>query len=142
MKSLFFKVTKENNIWNELSITVLRLYVGFAMAFAHGFGKIPPPERLIEGVTGMGFPMPAVFAWAAALSEFLGGILLAIGLFTRPSAFFLGFTMCVAGFVAHGQDPFDKKELALFYAASCLVFLFRGASGFSVDRFFVGKKKK
>jgi putative oxidoreductase len=142
MKALFFKVTKENNIWNELSITVLRLYVGFAMAFGHGLGKIPPSDRLIEGVTGMGFPMPVAFAWAAALAEFLGGILLAVGLLTRPSAFFLGFTMCVAGFVAHAQDPFDRKELALFYAACCLVFLFRGASGLSIDRFFVGKKKK
>ncbi len=142
MKSLFFKVTRENNFWNELSITAFRIFIGLAMAFAHGIGKIPPAEKLIGGVTEMGFPMPVVFAWAAALAEFLGGILIAIGLFTRPAAFFLGITMAVAAFAVHGADPFASKELALLYLFICVVFFFRGSGGWSVDRFFTGKGKK
>lgn len=142
MKSLFFKVTKENNFWNEISMTALRVYVGLAMALAHGLGKVPPSEKLIEGVTAMGFPVPILFAWSAGLSEFLGGLFIAVGLFTRPSALFLGITMAVAAFVAHAADPFQNKELALFYLFACIVFYFRGAGAWSVDRFFAGKSKK
>lgn len=36
------------------------------MALAHGLGKTPPPEQLIDGVANMGFPMAIVFAWAAS----------------------------------------------------------------------------
>lgn len=142
MKSLFFKVTRENNFWNELSITAVRVFIGLAMAFAHGLGKIPPGERLIGRVTEMGFPLPLVFAWSAGLSEFLGGILIALGLFTRPSALFLGFTMAVAAFGVHAADPFEGKELALLYLAICVVFFFRGSSAWSLDRFFIGKGRK
>ncbi len=142
MKNLFFKVTRENNFWNELSLTAFRVFIGLAMAFAHGWGKLPPPDRLVEGVTAMGFPMPMMFAWAAALAEFAGGIFIALGLFTRPAALFLGFTMAVAAFKVHAADPFQNKELALLYLGACVVFFFRGSSAWSLDRFFTGKGKK
>jgi putative oxidoreductase len=56
-----------------------------------------------------------VFAWAAALSEFLGGIFLALGLFTRLAAFFIACTMLVAILGVHAADPYQKKELAFMY---------------------------
>jgi putative oxidoreductase len=46
-------------------------------------------------------PMPLASAWAAALSEFAGGILIGLGLFSRVAAFFFGFTMLVAWGMAH-----------------------------------------
>jgi putative oxidoreductase len=135
MKALFFKVTPEGGIFGELSVTALRVFAGLSMAFGHGLGKLPPSENLISGAEAMGFPMPVVFAWCAGLSEFLGGIFLALGFLTRPSAFFIGFTMVVAGFVRHAQDPFKIKELAFLYLAVMLVFAVRGAGRFSLDRF-------
>lgn len=135
MKALLFKVTPEGGIFGELSITALRVFAGLSMAFGHGPGKIPPSENLIAGAGAMGFPMPVLFAWCAAFSEFLGGVFLALGLLTRPSAFFIGFTMVVAGFVRHAPDPFKVKELAFLYLAVMVVFVVRGASSFSIDRF-------
>src|SRR3989338_2225058 len=92
----------------------LRVLRGAAMVY-HGYGKVfgGHMEGMIQGVAGMGFHAPVFFAWAAALSEFAGGILLVLGLFTRPAALFILITMGVAAFVAHANDPFTPKELAL-----------------------------
>lgn len=119
---------------SDLGLLLFRLFVGLTMAIAHGYGKLPPSEQLIQGVAGMGFPMPVVFAWAAALAEFLGGIAIAIGLFTRFSALSLGFTMAMAAFIVHAQDAFQVKELAFFYLASCVLLIFTGAGKYSVDK--------
>ncbi|AGH96780.1 DoxX family protein [Pseudobdellovibrio exovorus] len=118
----------------DLGKLIFRLFVGLSMAFAHGLGKLPPPEQLVQGVASMGFPAAGVFAWLAGLSEFAGGLLIAVGLFTRHSALFLGFTMATAGFVAHSADPFRVKELAFLYLASCVLLFFAGAGKYSLDR--------
>ena len=133
MKNFLFKVTPESSLPLELSLFLPRVFIGLTMALTHGLGKLPPPEGLLAGVEGMGFPAPVVFAWAAALAEFLGGSFIALGFLTRPSAIFLAFTMFVAAFVAHGADTFDKKELSLMYFFVTLIFVIRGSGKFSID---------
>jgi len=123
----------ENSPSLDLGLLILRLSFGLAMAFAHGLGKVPPSERFIEGVSSMGFPFPVFFAWSAGLSEFVGALLIAAGLLTRPSAVLLAGTMFVAAFIRHGADPFNQKELALLYFAFSLAFIFLGAGRFSLD---------
>lgn len=120
----------------DLGLLIFRLFIGLTMAFSHGLGKIPPSEQLIAGVAGMGFPLPILFAWSASLSEFLGGLMIATGLYTRWASAFLGFTMAVAAFVAHAADPFGKKEMALLYFFACILLLFQGGGKFSLDRLF------
>ena len=56
---------------SDVGLLGLRLFAGLALAFAHGRGKLPPSERFIAGAGDLGFPVPIVFAWAAALSEFV-----------------------------------------------------------------------
>lgn len=138
VKKLFSTVNSNDSI-NDFALLFLRLSAGLTMAFAHGLGKMPPPEMLVQGVGAMGFPMPELFAWLAGLSEFLGGLFLAIGLLTRPAAFFMAITMGVAAFVVHAADPFVKKEMALLYLFISAFFAIRGAGKFSVDRFICKK---
>lgn len=133
MKRLLFGTTTETRLSNEFTITLLRVFAGLAMAFTHGFGKIPPPEMLVNGISSMGVPAPELFAWMAALAEFGGGILLAMGLMTRPAALFLSFTMFVAGFIVHSADPFKVKEMAFLYLVIYLIFVTRGAGRWSID---------
>lgn len=114
-------------------LTLLRIFTGAALALSHGIGKLPPSEQLVAGTEKLGFPLPTVFAWAAALAEFLGGAFLALGLFTRPASFFIAFTMFVAAFGVHLNDPFAKKELALLYLFTALCFLLKGAGDWSLD---------
>ena len=71
--------------------------------------------------------------WVAGGLEFFGGLLLLIGLFTRPVAFILAGQMAVAYFMAHAPGGFwplqNKGELAVLY---CFVFLFLAAAGAGV----------
>ncbi len=91
-------------------------------------------EGFAKGVAAMGFPLPTVFAWAAALSEFAGGILLTLGLATRTSAFLIFMTMFVAAFIRHGGDPFKVKELALAYWTASGALVLTGGGKFALDR--------
>ncbi len=114
---------------------LLRIFAGVAMAFGHGMDKLPPGEGLIGGAERMGFPAPGLFAWAAALSEFGGGILLAIGLLTRLSSFFIAVTMLVALVGVHGADPFAAQEKALLYLFIAIAFMIKGSGDWSVDSY-------
>ncbi len=116
----------------DLGLLVLRVVAGLGMALGHGIKKLPPPEGLVKGVTAMG--MPGFMAWGATFAEFGGGLLLVIGLFTRPSALLWVITMSVALFGVHLRDPFAKQELALLYGCVGLLFLLAGPGRFSVDR--------
>lgn len=117
----------------DAALLILRVLAGFAIAYFHGLGKIPPSPGFVEGVAGLGFPLPTVFAWAAGLAEFVGGLLLVVGLFTRPAALSLLFTMLVAFFLRHADDPFAQKEKAYLFGAIALFFLLVGAGRFSLD---------
>ncbi|MES2965619.1 MAG: DoxX family protein [Bdellovibrionota bacterium] len=135
IKRFLVSITPETSLFREVSVTALRVFAGLAMAFAHGLGKVPPSEKFVEGVAELGFPMPEFFAWAAGLSEFAGGLMLAAGLLTRMGSGFMMFTMAVAAFGRHGADPFQKAELSFLYLIIAAVFLVRGSGRFSIDRF-------
>lgn len=132
LRALLFGTTT-NSRGTDAGLLLLRVFTGLALAIAHGAGKFPPTERFIDGVAKMGFPQPAIFAWAAAGAELIGGVLLAIGLLTRPSAFFIAITVGTAAFVRHAPDPFSGKEKALLFFAVAVLFLLSGAGRYSID---------
>jgi putative oxidoreductase len=117
----------------DLGLAVLRLFFGITLALAHGWGKFSDLGGFAGKLEGK-VPMAWLLGPAAGLSEFVGGLLLAIGLFTRPAAFFVLVTMLVAGFYIHAADPFPKKELAFAYAAAALALVIAGPGSLSVDR--------
>lgn len=117
----------------DAGLLLLRVFAGASMSIAHGLGKIQDPDKVISSAEGLNFPAPMVFGWAAILSEFLGGLLLALGLMTRLAAFFIGSTMVVAAFVAHENDAYKIKELAIAYLAMMILLLCTGGGRFSVD---------
>ena len=71
------------------------------------------------------------------LIELIGGVLLAIGLFTRPVAFILSGNMAVAYFMAHAPDGFfpalNQGDAAILYCFVFLYFVFAGPGAWSVD---------
>ncbi|WP_192886469.1 DoxX family protein [Agrobacterium sp. LAD9] len=73
----------------------------------------------------------------AALLELIGGVLVLIGLFTRPVAFILSGQMAVAYFMAHAPSNFfpalNGGDAAILF---CFIFLYlfvAGPGAFSVD---------
>lgn len=120
--------------WTPRVLSALRIVAAF-MFLLHGaqklFGFLAPP----------GSPGPAPYSqlWVGGILEFFGGILLMLGLFTRPVAFILSGMMAVAYFQMHmmkgGFWPLQNRgELAALY---CFVFLFLSVAGggeWSLDR--------
>src|SRR5689334_9580394 len=109
-----------------LGLLFLRVMMGVGIA-RHGFGKLFEGNMsgFISVVAVLGLPYPAVLGWAAALSEFLAGIRVAVGIRTLLAAALVFATMTVAAFVRHASGPLASKELALAYwtIAGALVLL-------------------
>ena len=88
----------------DYALLLLRL-AGLFLAIRHGWGKVyglsTGSEGFVNAVSGLGFPMALFFAWAAGLAEFVGGLAVTLGLFTRTAAFFAACTMATAAFIRH-----------------------------------------
>lgn len=117
-------------------LALLRIFTGVSLMMAHGLGKIPPGQGLVDGAANLGFPAPGFFAWAAGLSETVGGALLALGLFTRVSSLFICITMLTAILGVHAADPYQRKELAFMYLFVALAHLIKGSGDWSIDAWF------
>jgi putative oxidoreductase len=80
----------------------------------------------------------------AALLELFGGLLILVGLFTRPVAFVLSGFMAVAYFMAHAPQGFfpivNNGELAVLYCFVFLYFVFAGPGALSLDEA-LGRRK-
>ena len=117
----------------DLGLLILRLGVGSFLLFAHGL-----PKLLAAADKAAHFPDPLRIGHVpsfvlAAGAESLGALLVALGLFTRPTALTALITMLVAGLVQHAPDPWAKKELALLYAVPFATLLLAGAGTWSLD---------
>jgi putative oxidoreductase len=122
----------------DLGFTILRTAIGLMMAFGHGLAKVPPTEGFVKLVGNLGFPAPAAFAWAAGLSELVGGVLIALGLFTRPASGLLACTMGVAALMQHSADPLfsrtgPSKEMAVLYLLAAIAFALAGCGRWGLD---------
>lgn len=120
--------------FHDAGETLLRAVAGGFLAI-HGSQKIVNPFGATEMVEGLGF-YPGVF-WSPLLActEFLGGILIAIGLLTRPAAFAGLIVLLVTvwfHWVTMGQG-FSGAEKSLLWAAILAFFVIRGGNRQSVD---------
>ncbi|CAN7255435.1 DoxX family protein [Pararhizobium sp. LjRoot238] len=114
--------------------TLLRVVAGVLLV-THGYGKIINPFGAVGMVEGLGF-YPGVF-WSPLLSatEFFGGILVAIGLFTRPAAFAAMIVLLVTVYF-HGivtGEGLAGAEKSILWAAIFFFFAIRGSNAQSVD---------
>ena len=138
INSLITKVFRPNvtpDFWQQTSWAILRAVVGIMMIH-NGTDKLANIESFAEAyVAYIGLPFPVFFSYVAAFTELIGAPLLILGLFTRPAALGLFFTMCVAMYhhvlVAGLSIPY--LELSAIYAATFLFFTINGAGLFSSD---------
>ncbi|CAN5208431.1 DoxX family protein [soil metagenome] len=123
-----------NPLLVQRTLALLRIVVGYLM-LQHGTAKFfaIPHVAMFDGF------QPMSIYGAAGVIEIVGGVLVLIGLFTRPAAFIVSGEMAFAYFMAHAKaDNFwtpilNGGELAVVY---CFVFLFLAAAGggaWSVD---------
>jgi putative oxidoreductase len=115
-------------------LSILRIMVGL-LYMEHGLAKVwdfphqpnHAPDALFPFVPGL-----------QGLLELVGGLLLALGLFTRPVAFVLAGNMAVAYFMAHAPRGFfpllNGGELAIVYCFVFLYFWVAGGGEWGLDR--------
>jgi putative oxidoreductase len=140
--------------WN-IGLFLLR-FTGLYLAFGHGHMKIASlmhgeGDRFIAAVAAMGLPNPVLFAWLAALAEFLGGLFVFVGFLTRVAAAFAAIDMVVAAIGAHHAHlqalnavgiystppetlkTWGNPELAIVYGLAMLCLVFCGPGRISID---------
>src|SRR5580658_7435392 len=127
--------TNFTSLWQPRILSVLRIVTAL-LFFEHGASKLlgfpppsPPSHHPFEIFSFMGF---------SGILEFVGGILLALGLFSRFTAFILSGEMAVAYFMVHARMDFfplvNKGELAVLYCFVFFYFVFAGGGAWSLDR--------
>jgi len=118
-------------------LSILRIVAAF-LFMAHGGQKLfhfPPSDHPMSN-------LPPLLLTAGVLESF-GGLLILLGVFTRPVAFILSGEMAVAYFFAHAPHAFwpinNMGELPVIY---CFLFLYLSAAGggpFSLERLWRSK---
>lgn len=118
----------------DIALLLARLYGGITIARA-GLDKLPTPDWMTDQVTQVGwFPAPSLFAVIACITEFVAGILLAAGLFTRISGGLLAFTMGVAAFGFHQVYPLTDMHITQGFFWLFVLFSVLGPGRISVDQ--------
>lgn len=108
---------------------LLRIVSGL-LFLAHGV------QKFLNFPTAFPYPLNPLL-YAAGAIEIVAGVLIVIGLATRPAAFIASGMSAVGYWVAHGtQSPFPIANGGETIALYCFIFLFiatRGAGIWSVD---------
>ena len=118
---------------------VLRILVGF-LFLLHG------SQKLFNFPASGGQAIPLHILIFGGGVEFIGGLLIMFGLFTRWSAIIASGQMAYAYWSVHGLSAVlpvvNKGEMAILY---CFIFLYISAKGsgiFSIDQLLENRKKK
>jgi putative oxidoreductase len=111
--------------WSPFVLSILRI-VAALLFMEHGSQKLFGLPLSPQAASGS---LPLLLLVAGVL-EFFGGLLLLLGLFTRPVAFILSGQMAVAYFKVHAPQGFfpllNRGELAALY---CFLFLYLAVAG-------------
>jgi putative oxidoreductase len=116
------------------ALAVLRIVTAY-LFMLHGTAKLfgMPHQAMFDGLQIL-----SVMGLAGIL-EFGGGVLILIGLFTRPVAFILCGFMAVAYFMAHASQGspllpiLNQGDLAVLFCFVFLYLVFAGPGAWSVD---------
>jgi putative oxidoreductase len=125
-----------NPIWTSRMLSVLRIMTGLTFLTAGTtklFGYPPPPMPV------PGFELLSQIGIGAIL-EVVGGVLITVGLFTRPVAFVLAGEMAVAYFQFHAPMAFhpitNNGVSAVLYCFIFLYLMLAGGGVWSIDTIF------
>lgn len=119
---------------HESAETILRVVTGLLLV-SHGYGKILDPFGASGMVESLGFYPGAFWSPLLAATEFFGGILIAIGLFTRPAAFAATIVLAVTVYfhgIVQGEGVMGAEK-SILWMLILFFFAIRGANSHSVD---------
>jgi uncharacterized membrane protein YphA (DoxX/SURF4 family) len=148
MKQFLFGSTFTGNKAFTITWLLFRFYSGITIAIGAGWPKmnqIAAPGWFIDQVSKLGFtfPSPAFWAAAAAWGEFVGGLCIAIGFFTRFSAIQLAFQFFVVSFIWYDNPmPFFGMYYQQLIFWGFVLISVGGSGKYSVDSWILNHKKQ
>jgi putative oxidoreductase len=136
-------LTVTSSLTNDAGLLILRVAFGICFVI-HGLGKLGvvgpgSMSGFVDWLDSLRFPFPALQARMAMATELGGGILLALGLFTRPVALALAGVMLVATTLGHRKAGYlitnspPGNEYALNLMILMIVMVLLGPGQYSLD---------
>jgi putative oxidoreductase len=146
------RMRNNRDLISNIYLLLIRLWLGYAMITGGQsiltFFSNEHKDFFQEWFGRLGFPVPLLFAFLAKGTEFICGILVCLGLFTRMSASLIAFVMLIATLVAN-IDYHVKERLIIedgFVTISCFLFacvlVINGAGRYSLDKLTFRNKYK
>ena len=130
---------RRSGTYREIGLLILRIGLGIMMML-HGYPKLfGGPEMWVQlgevtQIFGIDFA-PIFFGFIASITEFFGGLFLALGLFFKPTLGLLAVVMAVAAFshISAG-DGFTEFSHSIELGIVFISLLFIGPGEISLDR--------
>ncbi|WP_460913189.1 DoxX family protein [Spirosoma areae] len=124
--------------FRDVGVLLLRLAFGFQLVKVSYKNALFPAENQPEFIAyliKLGFPFPTVGAYLASYTEFIGGILLLLGLWTRWASLFLIINFSTAFLLAHIaiNDTYQNTFPSANLAAVSFFLLLNGPGKYSID---------
>jgi putative oxidoreductase len=120
-----------------LAWPVIRIAVGWNL-LVHGWGKVTRgPSAYVRAFTELGFDPALPWIWSALIIEFVGGIALILGLFTRFFAAAAAIELLIITVIYWKTGFFWLNrgyEYTLLWGLVCFAIALRGGGPYSVDR--------
>lgn len=117
-----------------LGLLILRIALGLIF-FTHGYPKLTRSTAALQAMF-VQHGLPAKLVYVAGVLETFGGVLLVIGLFTRPAALLLAIEMGVAivkVHSGHGIMALNEYDFPLVLGTACFALATVGAGAASTD---------
>lgn len=120
-------------VYQEVAPLILRVVLGLVF-IVHGYAKFKGFSGIAEWLGSIGFKPGKFWAFVLLATEFFGGILLVIGLFTQLAAGLIAIIMLVAIFKVNLNKGFKGGyELDLVLLAIAVALLFLGPGLYAID---------
>lgn len=120
---------------SSLSLVLMRVCAGLILA-VHGWPKIQAPMKAAGMVESLGFFPGTLWSPLLAVTEFVGGLMLAAGFLTRVAATGATIMLLVTIYLhayLQGRGA-GGAELSILWATITFFFVAHGGGAISVDR--------
>lgn len=125
--------------YKDVALLLTRVVVGLYFIFVHGLPKLQGGperwERVGGALSSLGIDLwPQFFGFMAGLTEFVGGVLILLGLWFRPATLMIAIVLLVATIQKITGEGWFSSAHPAEVMMLMIVFAFVGAGKYSIDK--------